>query len=325
MTAVVTGAAGHVGGNLVRTLIARGEPVRVLIHRDRGAFRGLNVEYAEGDIGDPESLSRAFAGADVVYHLAGRISLLLTDWAPTWATNVVGARNVAQACLKTGVRRMVHFSSIHAMKIERRREPLDETGPLVDSHWSGPYALSKARGEAQVLRAVKQGLDAVILRPTAVIGPYDYRPSHFGEALLAIAGGKWPALITGGCDWVDARDVANAAIAAAERASSGSLYMVSGHWQSVMDMARTAGEFTGIPAPRLVFPLRFVRLVAPLAAPVAHAAGKRPLFTTVAVSALGSRRIVSHERASRDLGYSPRPFRDTIGDTLQWFKENGYR
>jgi dihydroflavonol-4-reductase len=324
MTAVVTGAAGHVGGNLVRALLARGESVRVLVHRDRGAFRGLDVEFAQGDVGDPDSLRNAFAGADVVYHLAGRVSVLMTDWWPTWTVNVIGTRNVVQACLQSGVCRLIHFSSVHAMRQRRRSGPVDESGPLVTSGWAGPYAFTKAQGEKIVQRAAERGLDAVILRPTGIIGPYDYRPSHFGEALLAIAQGKWPALVTGGFDWVDARDVAGAAIAAADRAPAGSVYMVSGNWESVVDMARAVGEVMGIAVPSIVFPLGLTRVVAPLAAPVAQALGKRPLFTTVSVSALGGGQHVSHERASRDLGYGPRPFHDTIADTLRWFEENGY-
>jgi dihydroflavonol-4-reductase len=312
-----------VGGNLVRALLARGEHVRVLVHRDREAFRGLDVEFAEGDVGDPESLGRAFAGAGVVYHLAGRISVLMSDGEPTHAVNVVGTRNVVQACLQCGVRRLVHVSSIHALQEQVCGGMVDETCPLVDSQRSGPYAISKALGEAEVQAGIAQGLDAVILRPTAIIGPHDYRPSHFGEALLALARNRWPALISGGFDWVDARDVADAAIRAAERAPAGAVYLISGHYVSIMDVARAIGEVTGNPAPRIVFPLGLVRLVAPLAAPVAQAIGRRPLFTPVSVSALGTSRRVSHERAARDLGYAPRPFRETIADTLHWFQNNG--
>ncbi|MBM3183094.1 MAG: NAD-dependent epimerase/dehydratase family protein, partial [Chloroflexi bacterium] len=103
-TTVVTGASGHIGANLVRALLAEGRPVRVLLHVDRRAIDGLEVEVAEGDVCDLKSLCAAFAGADVVYHLAARISLSMGEWPLLESINVVGTRNIVEACLRSGVR-----------------------------------------------------------------------------------------------------------------------------------------------------------------------------------------------------------------------------
>lgn len=323
MTVVVTGASGHVGGNLLRALLAAGQSVRALVHRDRRAIEGLDIEVVQGDICDLETLHRAFAGAEVVYHTAAYISILGDEWPLLEQINILGTRNVVRACLECGVRRLVHFSSIHALEQEPLDIPVDESRPLVDSRRASPYSRSKAAGEREVRAAITRGLDAIILYPTAIVGPHDFRPSLFGQALLYLAQGKLPALVAGGFDWVDVRDVVGAALRAAEVAPPGARYLLSGHWVALPEIAALVEEFTGIPAPRLVVPLGLAKAAAPLAVLVARLLRMRPLFTPVAIEALESNRQVSHERAGRDLSYRPRPFRETVRDTLRWFAEAG--
>jgi len=189
MTVVVTGASGHVGANLVRALLDEGRPVRALVHANRQALAGLDIEMVEGDIANPESLLKAFDGAEVVYHLAATISLLMDSWPLLERVNVTGTRNVVEACLRSGIRRLVHFSSIHALRQEPLETTVDELRPLVDSPRCPPYDRSKAAGEIEIHRGLERGLDAVIINPTAIIAPYDYRPSRFGQILLDLARG----------------------------------------------------------------------------------------------------------------------------------------
>lgn len=322
MTQVITGAAGHVGANLVRALLARGERVRALVHSDRRALEGLPLEVVAGDVGNVESLRRAFRGTSVVYHTAAHISLLGSEGALLERTNVIGTRNVVQACLECRVRRLIHFSSIHALVQEPLDVPVDEARPLVGHRAGTPYGCSKAAAEAEVQAGLAHGLDAVILNPTAIIGPYDFRPSHFGEVLLDLARGRLPALVDGGFDWVDVRDVVQGALRAAERAPAGARYLLSGHWVSLGEIAALVEELTGRRRPRFVCPLALARVSAPLALAMARLR-RRPLFTPVSIESLAGNRHILHERASRELGYRPRPFRETIVDTLHWFAENG--
>ena len=194
MTVLITGASGHIGANLVRALIEKKQATRCLVHTNTKAIEGLQTEKVHGDICDVESLCRAFEGIDTVYHLAANISLNLDSWKQLEETNVIGTRNVVEACLRTGVRRLVHFSSIHAFQREPVTHPVDESNPLVDSVNNPPYDRSKAAGTREVRKGIEKGLDAVIIHPTAVIGPHDYQPSYLGEAILMIARGKLPAL-----------------------------------------------------------------------------------------------------------------------------------
>ena len=323
MTVVVTGAAGHLGANLVRALVAQGRPVRALIHHERHALEGLDVEMVQGDVCEPASLERALDGAEVVYHTAVRISISMSDWPEVEAINLGGTRNVIDACRRCGVRRLVYFSSIHAFQQEPLDQPLDEDRPLVTSSAAPPYDRSKAAAEREVRRAVERGLDAVILNPTALIGPYDYYPGHVGQVLLDLARRKMPALVAGGFDWVDVRDVVDGALRAQERAPAGARYLLSGHWASVCELAGTVAELSGVPAPRFVCPTWLASAAAPFAVAWARARGERPVFTPMSVRTLDSNRQISHARATRDLGYDPRPFRETIAAALHWFAETG--
>jgi len=322
MTTVVTGASGHVGTNLVRALIDKNRPVRALVHEHNKSLEGLPVEIAFGDVLDFDSLCRAFQGAEVVYHLAARISISMDDWPLLEAVNVNGTRNVIQACISCGVRRLVYFSSIHAFEQEPLDVPIDESRPLAE-YDSIPYTRSKALACKEILSGIERRLDAIIISPTAIAGPNDYQLSHFGQVLLSLARGKLPALVTGGFDWVDVRDVVETAIRAEEQAPCGAHYLLSGHWVSLCEVASLVTDITGVPAPRLVLPLWLVRLTAPIITAFDRITGRRPLYTSAAIKILYSNRKISHDRATRDLDYQPRPFRETIIDTLRWFEETG--
>jgi dihydroflavonol-4-reductase len=308
LTVAVTGAAGHVGANLVRALLAKGRRTRVLVREDQRAIKGLGVEVVKGNVCDPESLVDAFDGAEVVYHLAAHISIFKDEWHLLESVNVIGTRNVVEACLRCGIRRLVHFSTIYTMN-EPQNYP--------------PYDHSKAAAEKEVRQGIERGLDGIIISPTAIIGPHDYKPSHLGEALLRMANGRLPALVAGGFDWVDVRDVADAALRAEEQAPTGARYILSGHWVSLPDLARLVAELTDVPAPHFVCPMWLAHIGAPFITGFDRLAGRRPLYTSVSLRTLRSNRKISHQRASRELGYQPRPFRETLADTLRWFKETG--
>ena len=157
-----------------------------------------------------------------------------------------------------------------------------------------------------------------------VIGPFDYRVSHMGQVLLALGRSKLPALVEGGFDWVDVRDVADGAIRAAERAPAGARYLLSGNWVSVRDLAREAEGVTGVRAPRWLSPMGLARFGAPLVVLYGRLLGRRPFFTPAALEALRANRQVSHARATHELGYQPRPFSETLEDTYRWLQDAGY-
>ena len=323
MTVVVTGASGHIGLNLVRALVAEKRSVRAVVHHNHQVLDGLGVEIVTGDVTDMASLTRALEGADVVYHLAGVISLLRNEWPLVEKINIQGTRNVIEACRSSHVKRLVHFSSIHAINPEPLDVPVDENHPLIQGHRYPPYDLSKAEAQREIRKAVAAGLNAVVVNPTGVFGPYDYQPSFFGTALLMMANGQMPALINGGFDWVDARDVARGAMLAEQKAPAGSEYLLSGHWVSMRGIGAIMQEISDASIPGFVCSMPVARFGAPFATAYSRIFKKRPIFTSVSLNALRSNHNISHEKAARELGYQPRPFKETLTDTLKWFAQNG--
>jgi len=292
-----------------------------MIHADRRALNGLATETVRGDVLDPASLDRVFEGADTVYHLAANISL--SDTRKMKMVNAVGTKNVVEACLRNRVRRLVHFSSIHAVAHSPSRGMIDESCSLVAPLDCSNYSRSKAAGEEEVHKGLQSGLDAVIIRPTAMLGPHDYQPSFFGEMLLSLARGKLRGLVTGGFDWVDVRDVVEGAIRAGDTAPAGAAYLLSGHWATLRDVATMVDKITNNGVPRFMCPLWLAGLVAPFATSLGRMTKRRPLFTNFSINTIRTSEHVSHDKATRELGYQPRPLQNSIEDTLMWFKEDG--
>jgi dihydroflavonol-4-reductase len=320
---VITGIAGFVGGNLARALLAQGWQVKGLIHKDDRAVAGLDIQRASGNLHDLDSLKQAFQGADVVYHLAASISLDGV-WSRLESINVTGTRNVVEACLAAGVRRLVHCSSIHAFQQAPLDQPLDETRPLAVGQHHPVYDRSKAAAELEVRKGLERGLDAVILNPTAILGPYDFKPSYLGKAILSMARGELPALVRGGFDWVDVRDVVYGLMRAAQVAPTGSKYLLSGHWRTVVNISQCVTQHTHTPPPRLTVPLWLAYLGLPFIHTLSLLNHKEQLYTRFSLQTLKSNRLISHARATQDLDYHPRPFEESIADTVAWFRQNGY-
>ena len=318
MTDVVTGASGHVGANLVRALLARGRRVRAVVNTESRALDGLDIERVPGDVRNPESLHRVFDGAEVVYHLAARISISGDQGGLVRAVNVDGVRNVARAALASRVRRFVHCSSIHAFRLDQGR-PIDESSARADHDGSAAYDRSKAAGEQEIRRAIDEGLDGVIVNPTGILGPFDFGPSRMGRVLLLLRKRKMPGLVRGGFNWVDVRDVVDGLLRAFDRGRTGENYILSGHWHPMLEIAKLAEEVTGATAPRLVVPMLLARASAPWASLVDTLTGSEPLFTSEGLAALRAHRVVDGSKATRELGYSARPIRDAIAAAYQWF------
>jgi dihydroflavonol-4-reductase len=185
------------------------------------------------------------------------------------------------------------------------------------------YGWTKAESERLVLKAVENGLDAVILSPTAIVGPLDYKPSHLGRSLLDLYNNRLPALIRGGFNWVDVRDVAQAALTAGHRARSGERYILSGNWKSLPQMAALVGEITCRNGSRPILPRWAAKAAARIVSGLPGLSSRYPGFTPDALIAIGKHREVSCAKAERELNYSPRPLEETLRDTFLWFEEQG--
>lgn len=323
MRVAVTGATGHVGGNLVRALLARGDEVRVLLRADDRAVRGLDVERIPGDVLQPRTLAPLVEGIELVFHLAAVISISGDRGGRLEQVNVLGPRHLAAACLAAGVRRLVHFSSIHALESQPDDRPIDEERPFVAEAGAPAYDRTKAAGEREIRAAAARGLEVVILNPTGIVGPFDFKPSYTGELILSLARRRLPALVEGGFDWVDVRDVVGAALVAGDRGRAGERYLVPGNWVSIPDFAREVQHATGAPPPRIVSPAWAARLGVPFVALFARLSGRDPLYTAESLRAISQNSRVDGSKAASELGHLPRPFAATVADTVSWFREQG--
>jgi dihydroflavonol-4-reductase len=321
---VVTGATGHIGVNLVRALALSGAPVRALSRTPppKGLFDGLNVEFSHMDLHQPESIAPALAGADVVYHLAGLISITGDQSGLVHTVNVTGTEHVARAAMAAGCRRMVHVSSLQAFDVFAPGTEVTEDTPRPGP--SAPaYDRSKADSETVIRTCIDDGLDAVIVNPTGVFGPLDHRPSRLGKALIDIRDGRVPALVSGHINVVDVRDVTAAILAAARRGRCGENYLLAGHDLSVPNLMRAAAAICGVESPGFVCPMWLARMTAPLATGWARLRNQEPLYTAEALRAVSKKPPISHAKATAELSHEPRPIDETLRELYSSFKALG--
>jgi dihydroflavonol-4-reductase len=321
---LVTGATGHIGNVLVRLFNERGERVRAMVlpDEDPSPLNGLDVEIVLADVLDYQSLLQAFDHIDVVYHLAGIISILPGKDHMVQAVNVTGTRNVIQAAHSCGVRRLVYTSSIHALRRVPEGILIDESVPFDVEHAISSYDSSKASASLSVLNAVEDGMDAVIVCPTGVIGPFDFRRSEMGQLILDCVDQKPMLYVDGAYDFVDVRDVAQGLILAGEKGRCGESYILSGERIEVLDIIKIVQEVLGTRLFSLKIPFSLARLTAnftPLYYRLTHG---KPRFTSYSLATLTANSNISHSKAHLELGFSPRPLRESLADTVKWFLKN---
>jgi dihydroflavonol-4-reductase len=321
---LVTGATGHIGNVLVRKLLTQGEKVRALIWKgeDTSSIRDLELERIEGDVLDPASLQPALAGVDTVYHLAGIISIMPGKNPFVWNVNVEGTRNVLEAARRASVRRLVYTSSIHAIKRVPHGMEMDESLGFDPDNPYGEYDRSKAAASLEVQKAAKSDLDAVIVCPTGVIGPYDFRGSELGEVIRGAANARPMFYVEGAYDFVDVRDVADGMIAAAEHGRRGESYILGGNKISVRYMLETVREVTGRAFSSIKIPFSLAEFAARFTPWYYRRTKSKPRFTPYSLEVLQSNSEISHKKAETELGFKPRPAIETIADTVRWLFEN---
>ena len=323
----VTGAAGFLGGHVCRALTARGHRTIAMVrfNSDRRMHDGLtqHAEVREGDVLDGVSLDAALAEADVVVHCAARVSIEIADGGQTRAVNATGTRTLIQACIRQGIPRLVHVSSVHAYTRLRGTE-LNPNSQLAD-HSPVPYCAAKAEAQRAVLQAMAQGqIGGCVVCPGGIIGPGDARPSPVGRLLLDIAHRKLPLLINEGYWWCDVRDVADAVACAISAATNGDVYFVPGRYAKFARLAGICSDILGCDVTRPAVP--YWLALAGLPAVRAYAASRRmsPLYTRASLYlARNCPARVAAESAQGTLGYRARPLEESIRDSLAWSREQG--
>lgn len=252
-TIVITGATGYIGSQLVLALLSKisGEVgCRVVVRKssDCSFLKGLPVEIAYADLHDSLGLMEAFKGVDTVFHCAGLISYTRNFRNALYDTNVLGTRNVVNACLFNNVRKLVVTSSIAAIGATDDGTPASESTSFQEWQRRNGYMESKHLAELEGLRGVAEGLQVVIVNPGVVIGVDQNNPvsaSSSNEVLRLIHQGKLPLFPSGSTGFVDVRDVVDAHIAAWENGRSGERYVVVGHNLLFRELFARIGSIAG--------------------------------------------------------------------------------
>ena len=247
MVDVVTGASGHIGTNLVAALVGSGAQVLAVDLCPPAVLTG-GVTWVEADVRDRAAMRRVLDGADTVFHLAAVISVTGSKHGLVESVNVDGVTATARAALDVGVPRFVHCSSVHAFDLAAcRGTTVTEDSPRSTRPDLPAYDRSKAAGESALRQVIGDGLAAVVLNPSGVIGPRDEAPSRMGAVLLAAARGRLPATVAGSFDWVDVRDVVAALRAARTSGEVGANYLVGGPSATLGELASARRVGVGSP------------------------------------------------------------------------------
>ncbi len=334
MKALVLGATGLLGANLVRALLARGDQVRVLVHtvssgaqanRHRLALQGLDVERVEGGLGEPGSLARACAGVPVVYQVASYYPphTIPADVATTQA--LAETSHLLKAVRRAGVQRLVFTSTLTTIGLPTRAGQLaDESCPFSTRFTNNPYLMAKAAMEMAVLEAARGGVPAVVVNPTAVYGPYDSKPTS-GTQILMVARRLMPAYIQAPVNAIDVRDVAAGMIKAAERGRVGERYIL-GNWNTTQkELNELIARIAGVMAPLFPVPFALARYGSKAGDWMFQTIFRRPApVPGFFVEMLKHMQQYDCSKAIRELDYPRNPVEGAIRDALSWFRANGY-
>lgn len=317
---IVTGASGHIGNVLVRTLLKQGYEVGVtdLDPENDPILKTLNVKTYKGDIRDLDFLIETFKDAKYVFHIAGIVAIAPGKKDLMYSVNVQGTKNVVEACIRTNVRRLVYTSSVHALYEPPIGEVVTETLAVTTDEVLGEYAKTKVLATREVLKGIERGLDAVITYPSGVIGPYDFKSSEMGEMVKAYAQGKYKYYIDGAYNFVDVRDVAKGLCLAMAKGKKGEGYILAGEKITVKELFKIVSKLKNIPEPKFKIPTVIAKILAPLALVYYKVAKQIPVFTPYSLAVLESNPDISSLKAIKELGYSYRSIQDSLTDIIKW-------
>ena len=322
----ITGASGLLGGNLAAELVAAGHEV-VAIRRAGSKvahLADLPIQWADGELADTASMTRAFAGTAAVFHCAAAVSVVKAVTPEMTATNVTGTEHVIAAVRAAGVARLVHTSSVVAVGLSTDGRPCDERSPwnFDTEGLSDAYAITKHRAEEVVQRAAADGVDAVIVNPVYMFGPRDARPSS-GKLIVDTVRRRVPGTTPGYNNFVDVRDVARGMIAAWQRGRAGERYILGGHDLTYAELFRRIASVAGVAPPRFAIPHAAAWFVGKWG-DLMERFGKEPIVNSTQIRYAYSDQFRFHsDKAAKELGYTYGPLEPAISDALAWFRAHG--
>lgn len=314
---LVTGASGFLGWHVAKLLTEQGHAVRALC-RPNSEIRELDVERVTGDLRDAKSLKRAMEGCRRVYHVAAHYRLWSKNPADLYAANVDGTRNLLAAAQREGVERIVYTSTVGCIHIPGDEQTLVSIGEM-----TGHYKRSKFLAEQVALEEARAGLPVVIVNPTAPVGDRDWKPTPTGKIIVDFLADRLPAFVDTGLNLVDARDVAQGHILAADNGKPGERYILGCENLTLEQILQRLAKLTNKPAPTVKLPYAVAYAAGIFSTGLAHLTGKEPMVPLEGVRMARKKMFVSHAKAARELGYAPGPIDAALQRAIEWFQESG--
>ena len=315
---LVTGASGFVGWHVARLLLERGHTVRALARASSNNIPELNVERVTGDLRDPASLARAVAGCGLVFHVAADYRLWSKHPEELYQSNVEGTRNMIAAAQAAGVERFVYTSTVGCIGVPKNGIG-DETQPVSLDEMAGAYKRSKFMAEQVALEAARNGFPVVIVNPTAPMGDHDFKPTPTGQIVRDFLAGAMPAYIDTGLNVVNVRDVALGHLLACERGKVGERYILGCANMTLGQILQELARLTGRKAPTIELPYFVAYTAGVITTAFSRITGTPPRAPLEAVRMAKKKMWVSHEKATRELGYNPTPATTALEDAVIWF------
>lgn len=332
MKCFVTGASGFIGANLVHELVARGHSVKALLRpgADERGLAGAHYEHVAGDLLDRKVLDHEISGCDWCFHVAASYQLWMHDYAPMYAANVEGTRNVLAAAGQAGCKKIIYTSTVGCIGLPKRVDgkftPTDERDPATEAQMTNHYKRSKFQAEQAALALAQEGLPIVIVNPSAPVGPRDVKPTPTGQLVLDFLNRKLPAYLDTGLNWVHVRDVAVGHILAAERGKAGERYILGsaeGNW-TMQEMLKVLEEITGLPAPKMKVPYWVALAAAHVDETISSVTGKPPKAPLAGVRMAKYKMWFNPAKAIRELGLPQTSPKQALANAVEWFRANGY-
>ena len=314
----ITGGSGHLGNCLIELLLSQGYLVNALHSNGSPIKKNKNLTWINGDINDAKAINALIQNCEVLIHSAGLISIGSKNKDQVYRVNVTGTETVINECAKFSPIRLIHISSSNAVKECNANGIFNENRPYKNaSDFIYPY--TKALSEQLILKAVEsQNLDAVIIRPTSIVGPADNKPSLLGQTILDLSQNKMPAITTGGYDLVDVRDLSQTIINSFVKGKKGEVYLIGGQYMTVKEIAN-ASNSTKIP---IELPLDLLLFLMPLIniyQRLFHL--KWPITKESLVTLKLAPKHMDISKAKKELDHKCRPIDESIEDLLNWFQQ----
>lgn len=323
MKCIVTGATGHIGNVLVKELYDHGYQIKMLVlPKDDVRFVEPYGEIVSGNILDVAFLRRELRDVDIVFHLAGIVEIGSGKKKLLWNVNVQGTKNIVDVCLENKIRRLVYTSSVHAIEELPKGVVQTESNHFDPRLVKGTYAKTKAAATAYVLSKQHEGLEIVVVHPSGVIGPFDYKLSNVSQMFIDFLMGRLSAYLKGGYNFVDVRDLVFGIRRAAEVGRDGECYILSGSAITVKQLLDEIAFVSGRKRVKTKLAYWFIFAMSYFAEAYYYIAKQKPLFTHYSIVVLHSNYLFSNEKAVRELGFRTRDIKDTIRDTMDFVTLN---